>query len=232
MKPHITYHDAFDQGSQAWLDARCGLLTASEMKLIVTPTLKMASNDKERAHLFELLAQRITKYVEPQYVSDAMLRGQQDEIYARAEYEKHFAPVTECGFITNTRHGFTIGCSPDGLVGEHGGIEVKSRVQKHQIDTLLNHVPANSCPDDFLIQVQSCLLITERQWWDFVSYSGGLPMCVIRIYPDPVVHEAILTAAAGFEARLAKRLDEYRDLLGSDARLVPTERIIEQEMII
>ena len=55
------------------MQARCGLLTASEMKLIITPTLKIASNDKERAHIYELAAQRITNYVEPSYVGDDKL---------------------------------------------------------------------------------------------------------------------------------------------------------------
>ncbi len=72
----ITYYPDLIQGSDEWKSARCGLLTASEMKLIITPTtLKIASNDKERAHLYELLAQRITRYVEPSYISDDMLRG-------------------------------------------------------------------------------------------------------------------------------------------------------------
>lgn len=232
MKSPITYHDAFDQGSEQWLQARCGLITASEVKLILTPTLKMASNDKERAHLYELLAQRITGYVEPQYVSDAMLRGQEDEIHARLAYSQHYAPVIECGFVTNARHGFTLGYSPDGLVGEHGLIEVKSRAQKWQIETLVQHVPAQTCPPDFLLQCQTGLIVTERKWLDFISYCGGLPMCVIRVWPDPVVQAAILEAAAAFEARIAKRLDEYRELLASDGQLIPTERRIEMEMII
>ena len=59
----VKIHDDLVQGSEEWHAIRCGLLTASEMKLIITPTLKIASNDKERAHLYELLAQRITKYV-------------------------------------------------------------------------------------------------------------------------------------------------------------------------
>ena len=75
IKGNVTYHRDLLQGSESWLQARCGLLTASEMNRILTPTLKAASNDKERAHLFELLAQRITGYVEPHYVTDDMLRG-------------------------------------------------------------------------------------------------------------------------------------------------------------
>src|SRR3546814_7698252 len=76
------------------------------MKLIVTPTLKAANNDKTRTHLYELLAQRVTGYVEPHYISDDMLRGMDDEIIARDEYTKHHAPVEQTGFITNDKWGF------------------------------------------------------------------------------------------------------------------------------
>ena len=105
----ITYHPDLIQGSDEWYAARCGLLTASEMKLIITPTLKMASNDKERSHLFELLAQRVTQYVEPSYISDDMLRGQNEEIEAKIAYNDHHAKITDTGFVTNDSFGFTIG---------------------------------------------------------------------------------------------------------------------------
>ncbi len=232
MKSPIVYHDAFEQGSEQWLQARAGLLTASSVKLIMTPTLKMASNDKERQHLYELLAQRITGHVEPHYVTDDMLRGHSDEILARAKYADMFAPVIECGFITNSRHGFTIGYSPDGLVAEHGLIEIKSRRQKYQIETLTTHYLAGECPPDFMLQCQTGLLVSERQWLDLISYSGGLPMCVIRVWPDSKVQAAILEAAAGFEARLSARLAEYQELLATDPRLIPTERTVEEDMII
>ena len=118
----ITYHPDVIQGGDEWLSMRLGLLTASEMRLILTPTLKIARNDKERAHTFEILAQRLTDYVEPRYVGDDQIRGRDDEIEARAQYAKHYAPVQEIGFITNDRFGFTIGYSPDGLVGDDGMI--------------------------------------------------------------------------------------------------------------
>ena len=229
------FHPEMIQGSGEWLAARCGLLTASEMHLIVTPTLKIASNDKERAHLYELLAQRITRYVEPRYVSDDMLRGQEDETESVALYAKHFAPVTSCGFITNGRWGFTLGYSPDGLVGDDGLIECKSRRQKYQVQTIVENVAidrAETIPANYVMQVQTELLVSERAWCDFVSYSGGLPMAVIRVYPDETVREAILEAAAKFEARIAERLSRYNEALASDARLIPTERKIEQEMYI
>lgn len=222
----IKYHTDFYQGSEEWHAARCGLLTASEMKLIVTPTLKMASNDKERAHLFELLAQRITRYVEPRYVGDDMLRGKDDEIEARMLYSKNYTYVQDVGFITNDKFGFAIGCSPDGLVGDDGLIECKSRRQRFQVETIIGGV----MPDDYLIQAQTALLVSERKWLDFVSYSGGLPMVTIRVFPDPKVQDAIVTAATAFEDRMAARMAEYCAMLESCGRLIPTERRIEQEM--
>lgn len=225
----IQYHRDLIQGSEEWLRARLGLLTASEMSLILSPkTLKPARNDKSSAHLYELLAQRITGYVEPAYVSDDMLRGQVDEIEARALYARHFAsaPVEEVGFITNSQWGFTIGYSPDGLVGDDGLLECKSRRAKYQIGVIVD----GEIPDEHWLQVQTGLLVTGRAWMDYASYSGGLPMAVVRAYPDAVVHAAILEAAADFEARLAELHARYTDALAGELRTLPTERRIEQEM--
>lgn len=219
-KPWIKYHPDLIQGSEEWHAARCGLLTASEMKLIITPTLKIADNEKEKTHLYELMAQRITQYVEPSYVGDDMLRGMEDEIDARALYHKHYAPVEECGFITNSKFGFTIGGSPDGLVGDGGMLECKSRRQKFQVQTIADGL----MPSDYLLQVQTMLLISEREWCDFVSYSGGLPMVTIRVFPDMKVQNAIIEATEKFEIRLAARLMVFQDQLASGLRLVPTER--------
>lgn len=223
----ITYHHNLIQGSDEWLAARCGLLTASEMKLIVTAnTLKPAFNDKERAHLFELLAQRITRHVEPHYVGDDQLRGHEDEVEARILYAERYAPVEDVGFITNDRWGFTLGYSPDGLVGANGLIECKSRRQKYQVET----ITSGQMPADFALQVQTGLLVSERDWCDFVSYSGGLPMVTLRVYPDRAVQDAIIAAAAAFEDRLAAKWAEYRNRLASSMRLIPTERRVEKEM--
>lgn len=235
----IRYHTEADgspliQGSDAWRAVRCGLLTASEMKLIITPTLKIADNEKEKTHLYELLAQRVTQHVELNYVNDDMLRGKEEEIYARAAYEEHYAPVQEVGFITNDEFGFTLGCSPDGLVGTDGQIEAKSRMQKHQMKTIIECIDKGVAPDDFTIQIQTALLVTKREWCDFLTYCGGLWMATIRIYPIPEVQDAILKASAAFEKRIAEKMAKYHAItnpLKSSARLIPTERRVEQEII-
>jgi len=226
-------HCDFDQGSSRWLEARCGLLTASEFDRIITPaTLKVADNPKSRAHLWEMAAQRITGYVEPAYISDAMLRGQEDEILARELYSKHFAEVRTCGFVTNDKWGFTLGCSPDGLVGDDGLIECKSRGQKFQVQTLVEFFEDGTVPDEFTLQVQGQMLVTERKWCDVLSYCGGLPMIPMRVGPDPAVQAAILDAAAKFEARINEVVATWHAATKSVPRLIPTERRIEEEMVI
>ncbi len=214
------------QGSEEWYALRCGILTASEMKHLVSPKqLKSANNDKSRSHMYELLAQRITNYVEPKYISDDMLRGSDDEIYARDLYDKKYAKTQSVGFVTNSNLGFVMGCSPDGLVGNEGLIEIKSRSQKYQIETIIN----NEVPSDYIIQIQTALLVTERKWCDFISYCGGLPMYVKRVLPDAETQSAICEAACAFEKRLIEKLANYEN---NSKGLQLTERRTEMEILI
>lgn len=229
----LIYHDVL-QGSDEWEALRVGILTASEMKLIVTDkTLKPADNDKCRTHLWELLAQRISKYVEPHYYGEDMLRGHEDEEEARRLYSKHFSPVEELGFITNDKWGFTIGYSPDGLIEKRrAGIECKSRRQKYQIQTIVEHHMLGAIPGEYLMQCQTGMLVAELDRVDLISFSGGLPMIPMKVWPDDKVQNAIIEAAGEFERKLSERLNAYHEALETNASLIPTERRIEQEMYV
>lgn len=221
----ITHHPELIQGSDEWFAARCGLLTAGSMNLILTPkTLKSADNDKSRSHLYELLAQRVTKYVEPSYVSDDMLRGLNDEVDAKILYAEKYHPVQDVGFITNDQWGFEIGFSPDGLVGDDGMIECKSRMQKYQAQTIIY----GGVPDDYMLQIQTGMMVAARQWCDFISYCGGMPMYVYRVSPDPLIVAAITDAAIRFEAKLADSLRDYQTKIKN---LYPTERKIYEDIV-
>lgn len=234
----LKVYDDLIQGSDEWLAARLGLLTASEMKLILTPTLKVADNDKTRAHVYEIASQRISKYVEPHYISDDMLRGHQEEAMAVYTYSERYAPVTHVGFMTREfghGHGdwapFKIGYSPDGLVGDDGLIEVKSRRQKFQVQTIVECVTTDTIMPEYMMQAQTGLLVSRRKWLDHITYSGGLPMATVRVFPDPAMQDAILTAATAFECKVRAVIDTYYATV--EARKLPaTERIIEQEMFV
>lgn len=242
------YHREMLQGSDEWVAIRCGMLTASEMRLVISPPPKpetrtkkdgspykerewnpVADDEKCRAHLYELLSQRITRYVEPQYFTDAMLRGKTDEVLARALYSEKYAPVETCGFITNNRWGFTLGYSPDGLVGDAGLIECKSHRQGIQMKTLATL----EVPSEYVMQIQTGLLVSEREWLDFISYCGGLHMLVLRVHSDPIIQNAVVEASGEFERRLAEHLARYGLLLADKtARLLETERTVEMDIMV
>lgn len=221
----ITVHKDLEQGSDEWFAIRCGTLTAGSTKLIMTPTGKAASNDKERAHLWELAAQRITKYIEPSFLGDEMIRGMEDEITARDLYAKHHAPVEQVGHVMNDGFGFTMGYSPDGLVGDDGMIEIKSRRQRFTIEQLITGV----IPDEFQPQMQAGMMITGRKWCDFICYCGGLPMVPIRVPANPEMQATILTIATAFEVRLQRAVREYGERMESlGDKAIPTERTVDQ----
>lgn len=212
------------QRSDAWYDARRGMVTASVVdKLITAKTLKPADNDTSRRLLKMLVAERITGYTEPTYQSDDMIRGIEDEPRAADKYSEHYAPVTPAGFMIRDDWGFPIGYSPDGLVGDDGLIEVKSRRQHHQLDAIVT----DTVPADCMAQLQCGLLVSGREWCDYVSYCGGMPMWVKRVTPERRWQNAIVAAVRHFEASAEAMTDTYdRAVVG----LPLTERVVELEM--
>ncbi|WP_336715386.1 lambda exonuclease family protein [Arthrobacter sp. USHLN218] len=217
----MTLHtfDDLEQGSDEWLAARCGIVTASVVGQLITPkTVKPASNDYSRALTAHLAAERITGHVEPVYVNADMERGTLDEPYARDLYSEHFAPATEVGFMVRDDFGFRIGYSPDGLVGDDGLIEIKSRKQKKHLATIL----ADEVPLENMAQCQTGLLVSGREWLDYVSYCGGMPLFVKRVLPDAKWQAAIVEAVQMFEDNAAEMIANYRT---RTAGLPATERI-------
>lgn len=227
MHPNCIINHA-EQGSDEWHQARTGLLTASEMNLALTPTLKPSDNAKTRAHVYELAAQRITGYTEPTYIGDEMLRGQADEITARDLYSDAYEPVEELGFITRDFGGFTIGYSPDGgCIMSPRGIEIKSRRQKFMVQTVVDGV----VPTEHMLQVQTGLLVTGWEEIAFITYCGGMPLSVIDVKPEAKYQDAILKAAEDFEARVADVMQRYEERVAAYDVVIETERVdYDQDM--
>lgn len=206
-KISLQVFDELEQGTDEWLAARCGIITASVVGQLITPkTIKPATNDTSRALIAHLAAERITGYVEPTHSSADMERGTMDEPYAREIYSEHYAPATEVGFMVRDDFGFRLGYSPDGLVGEDGLIEIKSRRQKIQLQTILD----DTVPLENMAQIQCGLLVSGRDWLDYVSYCGGMPLYVKRVYPDINWFTAIKDAVTAFEDTAAQMLATYQ----------------------
>ena len=209
------------QGTDEWLEQRRGMVTASVVgKLITAKTIKPASNDDSRGLTALLVAERITGHVEPVYASDDMLRGQMDEPVARDLYSQHFAPVREVGFMVRKESGWSLGYSPDGLVGDDGLIEIKSRRPKKQLQTIL----ADEVPPENMPQLQAGLFVTGREWIDYVSFCGGMPLYVKRTFPDQRWFDAIEQSVDTFEATATAMVARYEALIDG---LPMTERRVD-----
>ena len=204
----LTIYDQLEQGTPEWLEARAGILTASTIgQLITAKTIKPAMNDRSRGLCQTLIAERITGHVEPVFPNRAMTRGTLLEPEARRIYaEQTGQDVEEVGFARLDTDTYTLGSSPDGLVGETGGIEIKSPSAKVHVATVL------SCaiPDYNRAQVQAFLHVTGREWCDFISYYPGQPLCIIRDHPDERWQKAIQSAAEQFETIARSQVDQYQ----------------------
>lgn len=219
QQPGLHIYDNLQQGTEEWLAARCGIVTASVVGQLITPsTVKVAKNDYSRGLTATLVAERITGHVEPMQVNQAMMRGTLDEPYARDAYSEYHAPATEIGFMVRDFGRYKIGYSPDGLVGDDGLIEIKSRAQKKHLQTIL----ADEVPLENMAQIQTGLLVSGRDWLDYVSFCSGMPLWTKRVYPDIRWHLAIKEAMEGFEANAAEMIATYT---AATKDLPPTERL-------
>ena len=203
----LTIYDQLEQGTDEWLQARAGILTASTIgQLITAKTIKPAMNDRSRGLCQTLIAERITGHVEPVYPNRAMTRGTLLEPEARRIYaEQTGQDVDEVGFARLDTDTYTLGSSPDGLIGNAGGIEIKSPSAKVHVATVLS----GTIPDHNRAQVQAFLHVTGRAWCDFISYLPGEPLFIIRDYPDLRWHDAIRFAAEQFEETARNAVARY-----------------------
>lgn len=201
----ITEYPDLLQGSQEWHDVRRGIITASVVGKLLTPSLKVADNDTSRGITTALVAERITGWTEPTWANDDMIRGNECEPIARDIYSAHYQQAVEVGFMRRDEDGWQLGYSPDGLVGTDGLVEIKSPRAKTHLKTIL----ADQVPGHYMAQCQAGLLVTGRAWIDFVSFYGGMPLFVKRVLPDPAWFDAIEAACRTFEETALDMVTEY-----------------------
>lgn len=169
------------------------------------PVYSVANNDTSRAVTATLAAERITGWTEDSPRTWDMNRGVWSEPFARDLYGGHYHEVTEVGFMRLDGDGWTLGYSPDGLVGDDGLIEIKAPRSKTQVLTVLS----DQVPAHYMAQCQAGLLVSGRKWIDFVSFVGGMHIYVKRVEPDPAWFAVIEAACRTFEADVEALAADY-----------------------
>lgn len=192
------------QGTEAWFRCRMGIPTASEFKTVVA-IKKEAKDKKTRTTYMRKLVAEILRDepMEAGYNNEHMERGNAQEDEARELYA--FMTGLEPRKVGFVRRG-NAGCSPDSLVGDDGGLEIKCALSHVQLERLQDDV----LPPEFRHQVQGGLWVTERKWWDFVSYCPKMRLFRIRVSRDEEEIAAIEAAVNQFVSEMSAMLDMER----------------------
>jgi exodeoxyribonuclease (lambda-induced) len=194
-----------EQGSMEWVRARIGIPTSSRFDNIVTPA-KLAPSRSQETYLCELLAEWMMGETTDPFVGEWMERGHELEPQAVDYYEMHRNIDTQkVGFIYRDESRMT-GCSPDRLVGDDGGLEIKCPSPKVHVQYMLE--PARK----YYCQVQGSLWITGRKWWDFLSFHPDMPPVIRRFERDEEAIKAISTHVGGFLTKLEAGRDRLVEL--------------------
>lgn len=171
----------FEQGTPEWFEVRRGKFTASNFNDLF---MKESTIGFQKA-IYKVAFERLTGKSPEEFISNYMQRGNELESVAREFYEMEtFNKVHQIGFIEKDEW---VGCSPDGLIGEDGMIEIKCPA----FNTQINYLLGGSLPSIYDWQVQGQLWITGRAWCDFISYHPDLKPLNIRVYPDITKHKQL-----------------------------------------
>jgi hypothetical protein len=192
-----------EQGAPEWFAARLGIPTASEFSTVMAKGKDGGKSLTRKTYMLKLAGEILTGEPMEAYSNQHMERGKEQEAEAREAYE--LMKDVDCqrvGFIVNGDKG----CSPDSLIGDDGGLEIKTALPHIQVERLLK----GDLPAEHRAQVQGSMWVAERQWWDFVSYCPRLPLLIVRVPRDDGYIATLAGAVKEFNAELASVVDAVR----------------------
>lgn len=207
--------EEIEQGTDAWRQIRVGKVTASRIGDLMAKT-KTGPSASRAAYMGELVAERLTGQPTEKFQSAAMRQGTELEPQARAAYAfLSGVSVEETGFVPHPRIDMA-GCSPDGLVGDLGLVEIKSPQTHTHIETLLGAEIAKGYRD----QMQFQMACTGRLWADFVSFCPAMPagmdVHIRRVERDNAYIAEMEAEIVRFLAELDAKLAALRARYGQD----------------
>lgn len=195
------------QGSGEWLLARSTILTASNLSKVLTPArLEVSSQAWPLAR--KCAVARVFGLYEDTVSTFAMERGAEMEAEARLAYEMLTGEEMREVGLCITDDGL-FGASPDGLTADDWrGLEIKCP----GLDKATENLLAETLPAEYALQIQAGLFVTGAEAWDWCSYYPGLPVKILRVFPDPRVQEAIAAAVPRFEALVLEYVAKFEAL--------------------
>lgn len=213
MGPCGKIHRELEQGSPEWLAIRMGKVTASRLADMLAQT-KSGWGASRANYMAELVAERLTGKSPDRFQSGAMAYGSATEDAARQHYAfKHAAIIEQVAFVEHPHIEYA-GCSPDGFVGDDGGVETKCP----NIATHIATLKGKSLPGNYYKQIMWNMACTGREWWDYVSFCPDLPPEMRSFEQRVYRNEAVIRE---FEAEVRSFLAEVEAEIQTLKRLYP-----------
>jgi hypothetical protein len=209
----VTVYDNIAQGSPEWLALRKGRATASRFSDIITAQTGQLSSSA-RGYMRELIGECFCPDFEYWSGNYATERGKELEAEAREAFAIETGLAVEQVAFCLSANGIT-GCSPDGLIGTDGGIEVKCP----SIPIHARYLLDGELPKDYVIQVHFSMYVTNRPWWLFLSYNRQFPALLLKVERDPKADAAIEHALELFAEDFDAKCKRLRDLRAAGAIL-------------
>ena len=190
------------QGGDEWLKQRCGVLTASQFSKVFTGAGKAST--QADGLINTLVAERITGKPTETFKSEAMQRGNDLEPEARQMFELDMGlRANEVGLIK--MDDYEIGCSPDSLIGDESGLEIKCP----SASTMVAYKRSGKLPSAYVQQVQGCMLVTGAKSWWFYAYHPDMTPFVLNVKRD----DKLLAAAEELLIKTAIKINELTETL-------------------
>ena len=215
------------QNSLEWLNARAGIPTASEWDALVTPEGKIRTGQMPKTYLAQKLAEKWLGGPLPNYCNIDMDLGKIQEEEAIPFYEIETGQTVRRVGLCLADDG-TIGCSPDGLIGDDCGIEIKCPSAQTHVSYLL----AGELPKDYVAQVQGSMFVTGRPRWKFMSYRRGFPPLILTVERSLPFHAALAEALDSLVRQLEEGYDQLVKLNGGPRKpKIQTQPMPQQQPI-
>lgn len=199
--------DQFKQGTPEWFDARCGVITGSELGKIITPSAKPSSQADE--YMDALLHEWQTGQTDERFYGEWMKRGHDLEDEARAAYELETLEVVEQVGIVYQDDRRLVACSPDGLRRRD---RIGQEIKCPKGSTWVKYWRSGELPDIYKPQVQGSLAITGYDRWDFIAYHPAYRPLIIEVRPDPVFHRVLASLLDKFIDTMLERREALQQM--------------------
>jgi hypothetical protein len=181
------------QGSTEWVQARLGLVTASEADALLTPLFKKREGQGVETYLYTKLAEKVLGYSVESGSTFEMGQGQTVEAIARPWFSFNYDLDVSTPGLCVSDDG-RIACSPDGMLKDGSGLEVKCP----QGPAHLKYFFKNEIPPEYRVQCAFSIYVTEAPYWTFLSFHRQLPPLVVRMERDEKIMALIKDALDGF----------------------------------